>query len=882
MTETGSFSSGITENDFPENPCNIVKVSFYYQQKKFSAFMPIITIIKEEEDENLTIPQLGGFSEVTYLADGTSPSYDITNPFTVLTKKDSEDKSLDFDYNWLLGGENPNLEFKNNIAKIYQKWVIPKNNYNTTVIDNAVICQRGIFEWKHDNDWIDTHIDFETFTDEQRDIYYNQFLVEVQTVEDDTEKTEEQKEQAIKDLVTKYKKAIPFYFHIYNTIHIPIYLSLNKYSFTAINDWDGSLYTLNDEKDILLIPQAGAGRKENDNSFTGIIMGIIDTQKRNNSEVGLFGYHFGQRTLFADANTGKVELGVGESKIIIDPTEDYGGPSARISANYSQTSKTGMLIDLIEPSIQFGNGNFSVDQDGVLKANKAEIQGIINAEELNAFGCFIGNFEIFKNALMMNASKEAKQKYYDPESHSWDFTDEEDDSENKNNSTEDKSNNKEDSRYRNMRYSADVYFGDLGLNIGRTSNVMDKPYFQVNLKGEMVCRHAIIEDACLVSGKELQIGEGGTVAFENESFRVDENGNLYCNKIFCTTFTPSEGYDPEGDPEGDNTRPLTGLNLTLNNDEGITYFRISPLLGIISTLDYWGQQVWCNNLIVNNKCSIDENGNMIAKSIEVDNFTTHTLTIDDYIFKSGEDIGWSGKSLGNVAITKGKVLNFTNEDMGDNLTEVPRIIGWIPVDDATNTKFTQEHCLELASNYKILINAGNTVDIVTGGDGNVIFNHSDVDEETGKTVEETYAKIGIEGLTLKSGGDTLISILDGTYNIPYPLETLPENEKLYDKIFSMKDYIFKSIYVSDPTKEQSIDLTSAFGPFRPEEVSVQLTINLDLKGIAASVSEIIEEDPDDKDKTIRDFYINYSRVPTKKEFKKDAITMHWTAFFIKK
>ena len=36
------------------------------------------------------------------------------------------------------------------------------------------------------------------------------------------------------------------YLNVFNTIHFPIHMLLNRYGFAAINDWYGNLYTLNE------------------------------------------------------------------------------------------------------------------------------------------------------------------------------------------------------------------------------------------------------------------------------------------------------------------------------------------------------------------------------------------------------------------------------------------------------------------------------------------------------------------------------------------------------------------------------------------------------------------------------------------------------------
>ena len=185
-------------------------------------------------------------------------------------------------------------------------------------------------------------------------------------------------------------------------IHIPIYMNLNRYGNNAINGWDGNSIDLGSTNGgTILAPQVGAGRKEPEsNTFTGVLIG--QQKNKNSSEVGLFGYNFGERSIFLDAQSGKAEFGKqGNGKVTIDPnlkvrrksnvnwndakqagllySGNYTLPSVEDIPNSSKkgitldvdtyTSKTGgMIIDLSTPQIGFGSGNFRVNPEGHITA----------------------------------------------------------------------------------------------------------------------------------------------------------------------------------------------------------------------------------------------------------------------------------------------------------------------------------------------------------------------------------------------------------------------------------------------------------------------------------------------------------------------------------
>lgn len=165
------------------------------------------------------------------------------------------------------------------------------------------------------------------------------------------------------------------------TIYHPIHMMLNRYGISALNGWNGNSLDVNEDGTILLAPQVGAGYKEEDNSFTGVVIGTMRESAADGFEdkTGLFGFNAGSQSIFLDAETGKAEFGAGTGKITIDPSNNeakiYGG-------GYDIDNSTGLLIDLIEPAIVYGNGNFSVDGSGNLTAVNADIKGIIRATEI--------------------------------------------------------------------------------------------------------------------------------------------------------------------------------------------------------------------------------------------------------------------------------------------------------------------------------------------------------------------------------------------------------------------------------------------------------------------------------------------------------------------
>lgn len=186
-------------------------------------------------------------------------------------------------------------------------------------------------------------------------------------------------------------------------IHIPIYMNLNRYGNNAINGWDGNSIDLGTSNNsTILAPQVGAGKKDDNNTFTGVLIGEQLTS--STSQTGLFGYYKGQRSIFLDAETGKAQFGkTGAAKIILDPSstmnvnnknkdvafiysdnfnqEKYRNNSGVLKSgdnyiNYQKTSGDGgMMLDLTSPQIVFANGKFNVSSTGGIHSQAGDIAG---------------------------------------------------------------------------------------------------------------------------------------------------------------------------------------------------------------------------------------------------------------------------------------------------------------------------------------------------------------------------------------------------------------------------------------------------------------------------------------------------------------------------
>lgn len=302
-------------------PANIIKLTLTYNGVTYYATMPIIVCYKIDSNYDATLVENTGFRYAVYSQDGRKPSYDNREPFTIQVTTTINGQIEDISTSTVT-----------NYSPKYQ-WYF-----------SGAMYQNG--GWKSD-----VHLNTLTASNLRK----NQRAGKPSDNYNGLSVT-----NAVCFRIENNDKNILF-------LHIPIHLMLNRYGHAALNGWDGNSVSIDENGNgTILAPQIGAGKKNNDNTFTGILMGSVKNSGTGKTEDGLFGYASGVRSIFLDANTGKAEFGAtGKGQIIIDPSSNE---AILKSGNYSTSAKTGMQINLTEPSIKFGSGYFSVDKDGKLTA----------------------------------------------------------------------------------------------------------------------------------------------------------------------------------------------------------------------------------------------------------------------------------------------------------------------------------------------------------------------------------------------------------------------------------------------------------------------------------------------------------------------------------
>lgn len=339
-------------------PANIIKCTVKYNDLYYYATLPLITGYTNDTSISLQVEDYTGFRYAVYTTDGVRPQYDDREPFKIRA---------------VLANGTDAYEYISKETQILGKIYNPESDAEL-----------------EEDKWEDNLNIERDSREEESDLGWPRF---------------QPKDQYSGECVTN---AIEY--TIYNPdgneigkIHIPIHLMLNRYGNSAFNDWDGNSISINNDGGFILAPQVGAGKKETDNSFTGILMGEVKEAGKSKAETGLFGYSAGQRSIFLNAEDGSAIFGTtGDEdggQIIIKP-----GSAPVIESNNfiyrkdEENPGTGLQINFSSaPSITFGSGNFEVDADGNLTVVNADITGIIKSTEGQIGGFTIGNSALYNS-----------------------------------------------------------------------------------------------------------------------------------------------------------------------------------------------------------------------------------------------------------------------------------------------------------------------------------------------------------------------------------------------------------------------------------------------------------------------------------------------------
>lgn len=121
----------------------------------------------------------------------------------------------------------------------------------------------------------------------------------------------------------------------------PLLIMQNSFSSALLNNWNGDLL-IDEENGTVMAPMLGAGKKNSDNSFSGVLIGDITRAEDERTLTGVYGYDKGIQS-YSLTEDGKATFGAsGKGQIIMD-----GNKGTIKSGNYvANNGQQGMKIDL--------------------------------------------------------------------------------------------------------------------------------------------------------------------------------------------------------------------------------------------------------------------------------------------------------------------------------------------------------------------------------------------------------------------------------------------------------------------------------------------------------------------------------------------------------
>ena len=189
----------------------------------------------------------------------------------------------------------------------------------------------------------------------------------------------------------------------------PILTTINQHPIDLTNQWVGGKVSIKDEEGSILATTIGAGHKDNENRFTGIIMGDVQTNSQQFSKTGLFGFNEGMLG-FELNSKGELFIGTGDKNCLTFKDRTFKLITENFTLESSNTDKEMIFTSEELNTFSFSNEFFSYEINNcVLKIKKGtNLIAITSNGEL-----FANNVSLMGNLECDDAIFRFPKKEYD-------------------------------------------------------------------------------------------------------------------------------------------------------------------------------------------------------------------------------------------------------------------------------------------------------------------------------------------------------------------------------------------------------------------------------------------------------------------------------------
>ena len=183
-----------------------------------------------------------------------------------------------------------------------------------------------------------------------------------------------------------------------------IYIGQNQYGIPVINNWDGKMI-IDENNNQILTAMVGAGRKDNNNRFYGVLMGSVPLDENSGRPMeGLFGFHEGKQSFGFRAN-GTAFLGKsGGGRIEFDGNQGWIQSANYVVDNETNTVLSGMRIDVDDATIKSPGFIFNGLPNSALNEDYAFIgnlnQGYLQLTHNNQLNIVVDSFSLTGNQAL--------------------------------------------------------------------------------------------------------------------------------------------------------------------------------------------------------------------------------------------------------------------------------------------------------------------------------------------------------------------------------------------------------------------------------------------------------------------------------------------------